>query len=321
VRIRVVSVQAEMRIMAAEPLARALVIVVLVGATVVGFMNGATRPDVMALQATVSEARRTLAVARADGVEAVDGVPVEDGLRSLDAAAARSSLDLHYGSFVGAGEAILGLAATLPGALGAVFVGAVLVGRDFERRTWFYELSAGSRRVALARKCIAGILSLGGVLGAAVITGSLGALVGSLSVGSFFLGAVAIDLVAKTGAVLLLLGFWLILGMATGLVATRVSGGVAAAALLLFADAAISLNLATWGPYLSTPRVTGLARMWAPTSQVFLATGETTSLIWWGAFTGVPGYGPLDGAVVIGFYAVGAWMIARLLIHHVPWQC
>ncbi len=317
---RPVGVRGEATIVATNPFLRTVGVLVAVAALVVGFVNSQAREQVRADLATIESRQAAVTLMRDSGITVIDGAPINEELRALDAAATRARLDLHFGSVLGASEAILGLAATAPGAILAIVLGAFLTGRDFERRTWFYELTSGDRRMVRLRKTATALSVLVTLLSVGVTLAAVGAALGGLLVGSAATGAPRGSFLTEVAAALLVLTLWSLVGLLGGLVTTRFLGGVAAGLGLMAVDAAISLNLPTWGPYLLTPRITGVARLWAPTSPVFLVTGRTTSLMWWSTFTGVPGYTPAEGAWVIALYIIGLWVLVGALLRHLPWR-
>jgi hypothetical protein len=311
---------AEVRVVAAEWLFRSIVTMVAIAALLVGLTNGLTRRDARNDLVAAQAQQASVVNLQDEGVTEIDGVPIGEMLHAFDAVATRSRIDLRFGSTLGAAEAILGLAATGPGAVFAIVMGAYLTGREFERRTWFYQLIATDRRSVLLRKVAAALVFSAAVTTIAMVMASAGASLGGLLIGSPSVGSLPARFGAEIAAVSIVLSLWVLVGMLGGLVTTRFAAGVGAGIVVMLVDAAISLNLAGWGPYLITPRITGLARLWAPTSPVYLVTGRTFSLVWWSAFTGVPGYPPAEGAWVVVLYGIGFWLVVSTLIRYLPWR-
>lgn len=310
---------AEIRIVATGSVVALVLIVAVTLSGVVGYINAATSYEVRPSLESVQRQLDAAEAARLEGIVRIDGSPVDALIRSLSAVVERAELDLHYGTVVGAGEAVLALLSTALGAAIGITIGAAVVGGDFDRRTWFYELvNARSRRSVIVNKALAGVVLMVGVAAAGVTAAALAATAVHVVNGGVVLGGFRAAFLAQAVVFLMVSTLWVLLGSVGAFVTTRAGMGAAAGGLILLADAAISLNLAGWARWMITARVAGISRLWAPTSDVFVETGETTSIVWWGTFEQIGTYAVTDGVVAIAIFVSGLWLLNRVLLYWLP---
>ena len=233
----------EVWILVAEPVVLVILGTAIALCAAVGFINAATSHEVQPALTSIQTQLDEVAAAQRRGEVEIDGSLLEPLQRSLEAVRERAELDLHYGSLLGVAEAILGLLTTGLGAAMGVTIGAVTVGRDFERRTWFHELvNAPSRRSAIANKAVAGLglMVMVAVIGSITAVGA--ALLAHIVLGGLVVGTVRAVLIPQAIVFLLSATLWVLLGFVGALVC-RSGGNAATAGFVVLADAAISLNL------------------------------------------------------------------------------
>ena len=311
--------QAEARILLLDRTIRAVLVGTVLACVVVGFANGLKRTEAQSNLDFYGTRLDQLAAAEASGETEFEGMPIESFAPSILSAVDRAELDLQYGSLVGVIEAILAFMATAGGAVAGIAVGAVSVGRDFERRTWFHELvSARSRREMAANKVVAAVLTLMGTLAVGSLVAVVAALVGQSIGGNFGLGAIRWQLGVGVLVAAFVGTLWVLLGQVGGFLASRSGVGAAVAGLILMIDGSVSVNSANWAGWMMTARVTGLSRLWAPTSPVFVETGVTTSIVWWTTHEEIGSYRPVGGLVAVIAFGILWWWLVRLFSSHVP---
>jgi hypothetical protein len=300
--------RAELVLLLREPLAVALLLGLLGFCFWLGLVAGSARGEVEDLQADLRRQRGEI-VARGGPDAAAEAIDLDRSLALL-----RRDRDL--GTLTGGPDAVAGALASLPGAVLATALGALAVGREFERGTWQHVLGgAASRQAALAAKVAAGLVTMGALLVIGAILGLLGSAVGQAIAGGLALGPIPPHLPMKAAALAASWAWWLALGVAGAFVAARAAWGWALACALILLDALATMNLPSWQLLLMTTRGASVASLWRPVVPGMAHLAR--SAIWWEALPG-PLEPPGAAVATLAAAAVACLVLDRSFIRRVP---